>query len=168
MKYCLLIVFTLLTIASCKKVEVPQSKQEKMRASEWRIDTIMVTYLTSGGADSEVQGGWKRFVNGVETFDKPDCIKDDYIKFKENHDGSHVTGPDKCSNEGNEVDFTWGLMDADSKIYFYGLYNLFTQDVNADMVYFQDDQFAFAFRKKIPISMTDSTTVKVTYKLKKK
>jgi hypothetical protein len=56
MKYCLLIVFSLLTIASCKKVEVPQSKQEKLRASDWRVDTIMITYLDTNGADSEIVG----------------------------------------------------------------------------------------------------------------
>lgn len=169
MKYCLLIVFSLLTVISCKKVEVPQSKQEKMRASDWRVDTIMITYLTSTGADSEVQGGWKRIENGVETYDKPNCIKDDYIKFKQNFSGSHITGPDKClSNEANEIDFTWGLTEADTKIYVYGLYNLFTQDVNADMLYFQDDEFAFTFHKKIPKNATDSITVKATYKLKKK
>lgn len=168
MKYCLLIVFSLLTIASCKKVEVPQSKQEIMRASDWRIDTVMTTYLTSTGADSEVQGGWKRIENGVETFDKPNCVKDDYIKFKENHDGSHITGPDKCGNEANDITFTWGLSDADSKIFIYGLYNLFGIDANAEMVYFKEDEFAFAFRKKIPKNTTDSITVKMTYKLKKK
>lgn len=171
MKYCLLIVFSLLTIASCKKVEVPQSKQEKLRASDWRVDTIMITYLDTNGADSEIVGAWKRYENGVETYNRPSCYNDDMIKFKENFSGTHVTGAESCvSNEPNFVDFTWGFRDADTKFYIYGLYNMFGVDVNADVLYFQDEEFSFAYRNKIKrnSTATDSITVKTTYKLKKK
>lgn len=171
MKYCLLIVFSLLTIASCKKVEVPQSKQEKLRASDWVVDTIMVTYLDTNGADSEIVGAWKRYENGAETYDRPSCYKDDKIQFKENFSGVHVTGAENCvSNEPAFIDFTWGFRDADTKFYIYGLYNLFGVDVNADILYFKDDEFSFVFRKKIQrnSTSTDSITVKNTFKFKKK
>jgi len=171
MKYCLLIVFALLTVVSCKKVEVPDSKQEKLRAANWRVDTIMITYLDMSGADSETVGAWKRFEGGAETYKRPSCYNDDEIKFKENFSGTHVTGAESCvSNEPNLIDFTWGFRESDTKFYMYGLYNLFGADVNADIIYFQDDEFSFAFRKRIlrNSSSTDSMTVRATYKLKKK
>lgn len=171
MKYCLLIVFSFLTIASCKKVEVPQSKQEKLRASDWVVDTIITTYLDVSGADSETVGAWKRFENGEETYKRPACLGDDIIKFKENFSGTHVTGAQSCvSNEPNFVDFTWGFREADTKFYIYGLYNLFGVDVNADILYFQDDQFSFAFLKRVPrnSTSTDSMTIRSAFKLKKK
>lgn len=63
-----------------------------------------------------------------------------------------------------------GFQSADTKFYIYGLYNMFGVDVNADILYFQDEEFSFAYRNKIKrnSTATDSITVKTTYKLKKK
>ncbi|OSZ81781.1 hypothetical protein CAP35_00495 [Chitinophagaceae bacterium IBVUCB1] len=154
---------------SCDKVDVPMSKQEKMRASDWTIDTLTITYMSYTGADSEVQSLWKRTESGVEVSNKPDCLRDDFIKFRDKNDGSHIPGPNKCAtSETNDIEFTWGLRDADTKVYMYGLYALFGQDVNADMLYFEDDNFAFSFPRKVPTNGGDSITVKITCKLEKK
>jgi len=153
---------------SCDKVEVPLSKQEKMRASDWTIDTMTVTYLTSTSADSEVFSLWKRFESGQEVNTKPDCLKDDLVKFRVKNDGSHIPGPNKCATgETNDIEFTWGLRDADTKIYIYGAYALFGQDVNGDMLFFDEDKFAFAFYRRVATS-ADSVNVRITCRLKKK
>ncbi len=169
MKYCLLFLFSALVFVSCDKVEVPLSKQEKMRASDWTIDTLTITYLSFNGADSEVQSLWKRMESGIEVSTKPDCLRDDFIKFRDKNDASHITGTNKCTvSEANDIEFTWGLRDADTKIYMYGLYALFGQDVNADLLYFEEDNFAFAYPKKVATNSGDTITVKITCKLEKK
>ncbi|MBL7682201.1 MAG: hypothetical protein JNK00_02480 [Flavipsychrobacter sp.] len=165
MKYCLLILSSLFFIASCSKVEVPLSKQEKLRESEWRVDTATITYLTTAGADSLMFGAW----GSDPEYKKPDCVKDDYLKFRANFDGSHITGPDKCNvSESNDIEFTWGITENDTRMYMYGLYALLGQDATGDLVDFRDDQFVFAFPKKIKSGTGDTITVKYSVKFKKK
>ncbi len=170
MKYCLLVLSTLLVIASCKKVETPLSKQEKMRASDWVIDTATITYLTSMGQDSFTKGVWPEKTNdkGELIYPRPDCLKDDYFKFGANYSGTQVTGPNKCGDsETSEIEFSWSIYQGDTKMYMYGLYSLLGQDATGDLVEFNDDNFTFAFPKQIAVNST-IITVKYTLKFKKK
>lgn len=174
MRYCLFVLSFLAVVASCKKVETPMSVQEKMRANDWKIDTAYVTYLSLKGSDSESKGIWpEQFIDGKYVWPRPDCLTDDYFKFEANNDGTHVTGPSKCNvSETDNIKFTWGVTDADTKMYIYGAYAYFGQDVTGRLKDFEDEKFTFEYEKMYVVvtSPTDSNTFRkrITYKFKKK
>jgi hypothetical protein len=168
MKYCLLVLSVLVAFASCKKVETPLSKQEKLRETSWKIDSCFITYLSSKGIDSASKGIWSEQWNGDKyIYVRPDCLYDDYFKFQDNNSGTHVTGSYKCGvSETDNIDFTWGIYQADTKMYIYGMYAIFGQDVNADLTYFDDEKFTIVYTKKVGTPAT--ITARLTYKFKKK
>jgi hypothetical protein len=168
MKYCLFVLSVLVAFASCKKVETPLSKQEKLRAISWRIDSTYIVYLSAKGDDSASRGTWpEQFIDGNYVYPRPDCLFDDYFKFQTNNTGTHVTGPNKCGvSETDNIDFTWGIYQADTKMYIYGMYAIFGQDVNADLTSFEDEKFTITYTKKV--GATGSINARVTYKFKKK
>lgn len=166
MKYCLLILSSLVIIASCKKVETPLSKQEKMRAATWVIDTAWMTYLSVNGTDSVSKGVWPEQWDGERyIWPRPECMWDDQFKFLDNTEGTHVTGPNKCGvSQTDNIDFTWGLADADTKIYMYGLYSIFGEDVTGTLEEFEDTKFKMSYKKTV----SSTVTARVTYKFKTK
>ncbi|MBS1771677.1 MAG: hypothetical protein JST82_02365 [Bacteroidetes bacterium] len=167
MKNCLLLLSVLLMVASCTKKEAAQTKQEILRANKWSIDNEKLTYYNSVGGDSDSYN-WGLPPNDT----KPDCIKDDVIEFKDNYDGIHNTGGDKCkTSETDQIQFKWGVManekhENDKKMYIYGLYSLLGQDANGD-VEFQDDKVIFSYPRQIP-NGSGTITVKWTITFKRK
>jgi hypothetical protein len=169
MRYCLFVLSLFVVVASCKKVETSQSRQEKLRAVQWVIDTAYVTYLSATGSDSDSKGVWpEQFIDGNYVWPRPGCLFDDYLKFEDNNDGVHVTGPSKCNvSETDNIDFKWGVFQGDTKMYIYGMYAIFGEDVTADIQRFEDNKFTIAWVKQ-----TGPTTApqrkRITYKFKKK
>jgi hypothetical protein len=160
MRYCLLVLSAFIVIASCKKVETPQSMGDKLRASEWTLDNGTQAWVAYNGDDSLLEGLWP------PDYKRPDCLKDDYLKFGANHDGNHITGPNKCgTSETSDIQFQWGLTDNDKKIYMYGLYSLMGQDVNGDFRSISDEKMSVTYIMK---STGASASKRITMIFKKK
>lgn len=141
MKYCLLIVASLLVISSCTKVEPTESKQEKLRKEKWVLDTGFVRKIWKMDgmevpADMDV----------TESYPEPECRADDILDFKDGNEGVHLPGDVTCSiNETSEIEFRWGLLDNDKKMFIYDAKEFFGTDVNAEVVEFYDDKFGIRF-----------------------
>lgn len=170
MRYSLLILSILFIVVSCKKVEVPKSKQDILRASSWRLDTANVTYWvepTGGetkGHDTTVCA-WGAVREG--------CKMDDYIVFRENNDAGLKKGEVKCGNgETEEETLMWGITDGDSKIYIYNAGDMFFDEdaVNATINELTGDKLTFTYQTKVPFAQPVVGVITKTYKvyLKKK
>jgi hypothetical protein len=159
MKYCLLFVAALFVLGSCEKVDVPVSKAQMLRDNRWKVSDMKLTYLTSTGGDSLSESTIKL----PPDFKLPDCILDDYLQFRENHDGSHIPGPDKCkTGESDDIYFEWGLTENDTKIYLYGMESLFGRDIDGDVVEITDSKFTFSYFATKMNSANEPEKVKMT------
>lgn len=164
MKYCLLIVTVLLAFTSCDtKVEVPLSMEEKMIESKWKLDTAYAEYKLHNmgsmfnlrihttanlmGNDTvfytdEFAGTSFFLQKKIDTF----CAGDDLFEFRTGNEGAHLPGEATCSiNETAEVGFTWGITDADTKMYIYDAKEFFRAEVNAEIKEFYDDRFSIKY-----------------------
>lgn len=119
MRYCLFLLSLSLVLFSCEKTESPESKQDILRDGKWAIDRITRTHYATLTTD---------------TIPMQDCQKDNRIVFRAGHDGAHTTGGEKCGAELEEYGFTWGLTDADTKMYIYNAESFLAEkDVNATL-----------------------------------
>lgn len=144
MRYSLLILSVLLITASCTKVEVPDSKQEILKASRWQARNMIVTSKVKADGTTTTEN---QVTTTTTSFDQmPECRKDDVFVFRDNNLGAHVTGELTCTiNETSEIQFTWGIFEDDTKMYIYDAKEFFGQDVNADLLEFYDDKFTIRF-----------------------
>lgn len=161
MKYCLLVLSALALFASCKKVDVPKSIQEQMRAGTWYIDTSSKTYQDMPGHDTTIAF----YIQGE------DCKSDDYFIFRDNNEGAINTAKVKCvEGQTDEIAFQWGITDANSKMYIYNAGTLLNgdDDVNADLLNFTGSSFAIRFKQYAitaqPAPSVDTTTFWVHFK----
>jgi hypothetical protein len=141
MRYSLLVLSVLMVVSCTKKGEETKSRQEILRESRWSLDT---------GTRHDI---WKKDgvtvlvdVNQQTPITKPECALDDRLVFREGYDGAHIPGDWTCSiNETAEMQFKWGLIDNDSRIYIYDANEFFRQDVNADILEFYNDKFTIRY-----------------------
>lgn len=172
MKYFLLALSAICIITSCKKTETPMSQAQKLEASQWVPVTLNITYLSYTGGDSLTNPVWEKVstvdpTKGQDT--RPECIKDDYLKFKMYNQGDHITGGTKCSdNETDDIEFSWGLSDNDKKMYIYGLFSLLKQDANGLLQDQTDDKFVFAYPGQVKDADQKDITVRYTMTFNKK
>jgi hypothetical protein len=149
MKYCLLFLSTVfIMISACKKVDTPKSDEELLRQSNWKLDTATVSYPLYKTISDYYPAGYDTIFAWKDTM--PDCKKDDYLVFRENHEGGLKTGENKCPNgEVEEIGFTWGLTDQSSKVYIYGegAKNMFFgyENINAKVKEMTDSKLVFTF-----------------------
>lgn len=138
MRYCLLFLFTVVTFSACEKTESPKSKQDVLRGGKWWVDNVSVAYhKPMQDADS---------VYRINTIDLPECYHDNRIVFRDGTQGGHTTGEEKCGAELDEYQFTWGITESDTKIYFYGAASFLSQDnVNAKLKEIADDRFVIVY-----------------------
>lgn len=177
MRYCILILSALLVLSSCTKVENEKSRQEILRDGEWRLDAASIEYKLHrfGPMLLEVN----RKVNLFDDINKiiywrspdlqdslffdhrridPDCVEDDRIVFRENHDGAHKPGEKTCSiNETAELEFRWGLIGDETKMYIYDAKEFFRADVNADIIEFYEDKFGITYEEYTDKLVSDGT-----------
>ncbi len=136
---------SILVIVSCKKVDVPKSKQDTLRASQWRLDTATVTFwveetFAEKGHDTTVCAWGDKL---------DDCKKDDYLVFRENSDGGLKKGANKCQDGETEEDvIEWGITDNDTKMFIYNAGDMFfgENNVNANLVEFKNDKFKITYK----------------------
>ena len=138
MKYCLLFLSAVILLASCEKTKSPVTKQDKLRDGKWWVDTtVMAYYKPYSDTDS---------VYGIGKSSLPDCKLDDRIIFRESTNGAHVTEKEKCGAELEEYGFTWGILENDTKMYFYGASSFLAEDdINAELKEFADDKFVIVY-----------------------
>ncbi len=137
MRYFFLIVITLFVFSACDKVEVPASKQESLRAGRWKLDTTFTKKYNPAEAMYKYEGVTKQ-----------ECQVDDYLLFRENFDGVHIPGENRCdASETAEMPFRWGLTDNDTKMYIYDGKSFFSQDINADVVEMTDGEFTITYNQ---------------------
>lgn len=142
MKYCLLFLSAIFIIASCKKTEVPASKQDVLRGSggtTWRMDTATITYRLPAGNDTTTSAWGNQ--------QRPTCKFDDFLIFRDGNIGALNTGDLKCPNgETQEIATKWGITDNDTKMYIYDAGDMFFgADVNAELADFSDSKFILKF-----------------------
>lgn len=141
MRYSLLVLSVLLVVSCTKKGEETKSRQEILRESKWSLDT-------GSRHDIWIKDGTEVLVNinQVTPIAKPECALDDILVFREGYEGAHIPGEWTCSiNETAELEFRWGLVENDSKIYIYDANEFFRQDVNADILEFYNDKFTIRY-----------------------
>lgn len=165
MRYSLLILSVIFVLASCKKVEVPKSKQDILRASSWRLDTATVTFWVepTGG---ETKGHDTTICAWGNT--REDCKKDDYIVFRENGDAGLKKGELKCgSGETEEETLLWGITENDTKIYIYNAGDMFFGEgaVNATLNESTGDKFTFTYKTQVAFAQPVVGVVTKTYKV---
>lgn len=141
MRYSLLVLSVLLVVSCTKKGEETKSRQEILRESKWSLDTgSRHDILRKDGVTVLVD------VNQVSPIVKADCAYDDVLVFREGHQGAHIPGEWTCSiNETAELEFRWGIIGNDTKMYIYDAKEFFRQDVNADIVEFYNDKFTIRY-----------------------
>lgn len=141
MKYTLLILSIVFVIAGCKKLEVPATKEDMLRASEWQLDTGWVRTIIKADGDQNPAS-----IDKTDPYVKQECETDDKLIFRENHEGAHIPGEMTCSiNETAEVQFSWGITDAGEGMYIYDAKEFFGIDVNAEILEFYEDRFALRY-----------------------
>lgn len=141
MKYTLLVLTAVIVIVGCKKLEVPDSKEDMLRASEWVLDTGYVRTIKK--ADG---GSVPADIDATGPYVKPECRTDDKLVFREVNEGAHIPGEMRCSiNETAELQFTWGIIDAGKGMYIYDAKEFFGTDVNAEIIEFYEDRFGIRF-----------------------
>lgn len=169
MKYCLLFLsIVLITVSACKKVETPKSDDETLQGTNWKLDGATVSYpLFHDTADYTAYGrdtlyavkdkdgnfNWNHNYGGSYSIYPwkdaiPNCKNDDYLVFRTNHEGGIKTGDVKCpSGEVEEIAFTWGLTDKNSKMYIYSAQDFFfgINNVNAQVKELTDSKLVLAF-----------------------
>lgn len=170
MRYSLLLLLSfVLVIASCKKLEVPKSKQEMLRDANWKVANATLEYkLHNYGpkyydlnykfdlfADIDTVVYWRYYPNPPETPDSlyfvhkridPLCTSDDLFAFRDGNLGAYIPGEMLCSiNETSELEFDWGITDNDTKMYIYDAKEFFRVDVNADLLEFYEDKFIIRY-----------------------
>lgn len=141
MKYSLLILSVLLIVASCQELDVPPSKEDMLRATNWQLDTAYKREILKRDDDQNIAN-----VDRVVPIPKEECAKDDVLKFRENDLGAHLTGENRCSiNETAELQFRWGISADGSQMYIYDAKEYFGTDVNADILEFYEEEFTIRF-----------------------
>lgn len=139
MRYCLLLLSAVLVfIASCKKVEVPDSKEDILRASKWQMQEIK---KRSRIDDTSF------FVESVKMEHSVECKKDDYLEFGINNAGFFKSNEKKCMSQVDETAIRWGFSDNYTKMYIYEAGQMFEgiNDINADVLEFSNDAFTIHY-----------------------
>jgi hypothetical protein len=155
MKYIILFLSVIVVFASCTQqtIDVPESQQDKMIASQWQLDSITVTVRDTFGIDS------------TYTWALLDCKKDDKLEFKANFKAIHHTGDTKCYyNEAGEYDFTWQLSDNGKTLGMYNLDDFFlgSQAVSGDISDFNGSKFTLKTGQDMGAPVPPTDTLKVT------
>jgi hypothetical protein len=139
MRYCLLFLSAVFLLVSCEKTKTPETKQDTLRDGKWWVDTMAIVYhIPYRDTDS---------VYGIGKSTLPDCRLDDRIIFREGTSGVHVTNEEKCAAELEEYEFTWGITENDTKMYFYNMKSILGDDVNATLKEFTDNKFVIVYER---------------------
>lgn len=139
MRYCLLLLSAVLVIiASCKKVEVPQSKEDILRASKWQMKEIQKKTRLD---DTTF------YIDTVKVEGMAECKHDDYLEFRENNAGFFKSGEKKCIGMVEETAIRWGITTNDTKMYIYEAGEMFEghNEINANLYEFTNDQFVIQY-----------------------
>lgn len=153
MRYSLLILSALLLMVSCTKTEQTKSREQILRDGKWQLQSGKVEYkkyrlIVNGRLFSN-------WIDSMVDIQIPECAADDYIIFRDGHEGAHISGDKTCNiNETAEMDFTWGVSADDKQMYIYDGKSFFGSDVNANIIEFYDDKFGIRY-----MTITDNITV---------
>ncbi|MEZ5016758.1 MAG: hypothetical protein R2800_06885 [Flavipsychrobacter sp.] len=157
MRYIFLLVATVLVVSSCDKVEVPASKQEMLRNGQWML---------TSGSTKVYNAATKKYDTTAIVIDE--CKKDDRLVFRENYDGVHTPGENRCNaSETAEMPFRWGLLDDDRKMYIYDGKSFFNLDVNAEVKEFTEGSFTITYNQYTTVDnvpRTDTVMYTMTFK----
>jgi hypothetical protein len=171
MKYFLLLISSVVLLASCDKqtVTVPENRTDQLRGSnttmgaegnttKWKVVDGKILYKTELGVDTVLDG----FIT--------DCRKDDYFLFFQDFQGMRYTGDNKCyTNEGNEYGFRYEFLNNENTLALYDIDPLLGEglrNVNGKIGEFSGSKFDFSYRVLLPavlLSSEDSGTVKITF-----
>lgn len=165
-----MILSALLAMSSCTKEVENKSRVETLRESKWKLDAGTMHIIKHANANDPVA------INETKPFEIKECAQDDQFTFREGYEGAHITGELTCSiNETAEIQFRWGLLENDSKMFIYDAKEFFGTDVNADIIEFYNDKFGVRFNKytdvQAPLTTdgpavwyTDTTTYTMYFK----
>lgn len=171
MRYCLLILSALLVISSCTKVEETKSNLDILRENKWKLTAGTINVRKQANAASAA-------ISNTQPIEIKECMQDDQLVFREGYEGAHITGELTCSiNETAEIEFRWGLLENETKMFIYDANEFFGTDidVNADIIEFYDDKFGIKFNKYTDVQAplvtdgpavwyTDTTTYTMYFK----
>lgn len=152
---------------ACKKVSVPTSVEDELRAGNWKITVATLQYDPHIGRDTVYN----------LLADAPNCTKDDYFIFDMNFKGRQVN-PDKCSPaEPDETLFRWELFPNDSGIHIWdanqtqlGTLFIFTgsrDDVKSPFLEYSPSRFTIGLTEYLSSmwdpSRLDTFTYRITF-----
>ncbi|WP_276131797.1 hypothetical protein [Polluticoccus soli] len=166
--YLPVLTLALTSLMACKKVEVPQGKEEMVRG-KWKLEldndkgilkeyTFYPTWDTSkkpidtlytSNSSSETIQDTIRRVNGF-----PECKLDDFLEFGEGIDGVLNTGEKKCpSGETSEVPIKWGFKDNYTRMYIYEAGEMFlgNDDLVGDVVELSESRIKLRYQVIRPV-----------------
>ena len=126
----------LVAIASCTKLEEPETVQDMLRNGQWR----------------QVSGSVRLQGHGVDTTtdyfaDVPECVQDDYIVFNENFSGAMNDNAVSCgTGDPQEIPFTWEVKEAGARLNIFSAQRFFrTGSVYAEIVTISDGKLSLRY-----------------------
>jgi hypothetical protein len=131
--FCILTVFAF----SCKKVDEPDMRQDKLRAGNWKRTALKITYRQPGGAETTE--------DAYATL--PACTKDDLLQFNAGSEGYVNEGGSKCNvGDPDNSKFTWRLTNGETQLNVSGAYDHFgTDEARASIITFTDNNMAIRY-----------------------
>lgn len=158
MKYLLTTLSVLLIFAACKKVDTPLSRQEELRNGKWKRSDLKIQYNPYIGTDTLLP-----YYDSV----MPECLKDNYIVFGSNHDGSIKPGDIKCTTgpDPDSVSFYWSLEDNDTHIIFLNANNMFfdSSTIDAKFEEYSASRFVISYIEYNPNAINNAKDDTLTY-----
>jgi len=149
MRYLMMAVCALLLIVSCKKVETPTSREEELRDGKWRLNVSTLKVSPYMGPVTTI--------NLLSLMS--DCLKDDYIVFKENYQATQNSNGNKCSNaDPDEIMFRWELYNNGTSIQIWNATQTFLgfTTYSGDLINYSTSRFTIR-RTEYSISSIDPT-----------
>jgi len=151
---CVLTVFAF----SCKKVDEPNMRQDKLRSGNWKRTTLKVTYRMPGGNETTE--------DAYATL--PDCAKDDLLQFGSGFEGNVNEGGSKCNvGDPDNSKFIWKLTNGETQLNISGAIDHFgTDEARADIITFTDNNLAIRYDiydQAFTTTATDTVHVAAVY-----
>ncbi len=140
MRYLLITAFGLLVFAACKKVETPESREEQLRDGRWKRSDLKIKIDPYIGKDTL----WTYYDSVMKG-----CLKDNFIIFGLNHDGTIHAGDIKCEDvlDPETSTFYWSLEENKTRITLLNANPMFfdSSTIDAQIDAFSTSQFQISY-----------------------
>lgn len=140
MRYLLITALGLLVFAACKKVETPESREEQLRTGRWKRSDLKIKIDPYIGKDTL----WPYYDSVMAA-----CLKDNFIIFGLNHDGTVYAGENRCENvpDPETLPFYWSLEENKTRITFLNANSMFfdSSTIDAKIDAYNTNQFQVSY-----------------------